>query len=159
MSFTIQIGHMTSPHNQLSKKFNVIYELEGTLKDSCDVLNPTITLRTGSTPDPAIYVPTITKCNYMYIENFNRYYYITDFNVSRNVVLNVSGHVDVLMTYKNQIRNNTGLILRSATDFNKLLDDGCFKVYSDDIISVQKFSGSTFTRGSFVLAVAGSSQS
>lgn len=158
MSFEIQIGHMTNPENKINKTFNATYTLEGTLKDDCDIINPTIRLRTGDNGD-GIFVQTISKCNYMYIDKFNRYYYITGFNVVRNVILDVSGHVDVLKTYASKILANSGLVLRSQSNYNKLLDDGCFKVYNDDHIVVEKFTGSTFTDGTFILAVSGGKQS
>lgn len=157
MSFTVSIGHCKDPHNKINKSYTATYSLEGTLKDGCDIINPVIRLRIGDSQD--IKVPTITKCNYMYISNFNRYYWITDFNIYRNTVLDVTGHVDVLKTYSSEILSNSGLILRSQSNYTKMLDDGCFKVYADDHIVAQKFTGQTFTQGSFVLAVAGGSTS
>lgn len=154
MSFEIQIGHMTSPENAIKKTFKATYTLTGTLNDGCSVIDPVVRLRIGEKGN-GIYVPTITECNYMYIENFNRYYYITNINVTRNTILDVSGHVDVLMSYADEILVNSGLVLRSQTKFNKLLDDGCFKVYNDDHIVVEPFNGAEFTNGTFILAVSG----
>lgn len=154
MSFAIKIGNTSDPRNKVNKTFNSVFELEGTLKDSCDILNPTIQLRID--PDISLYIPELTSCNYMFIHNFsNRYYYITDFKTLRNGLAEITGHVDVLKTYASEILSNTGLILRSQSNYTKMLDDGCFKVYSNDHVVTQKFTGDQFTSGSFILAVAG----
>lgn len=154
MSFKIEIGTTKGPKNKIKKEFTVVATFEGVLNDSCSILNPVIRFRTGSSQD--YMLKDINQCNYMYIENFNRYYFITDFNIIRNGIIDISGHVDVLMTYADEILANPGLILRSESNYSKLLDDGCFKVYNDDHIVCKKFDGNTFTDGTFILAVAGS---
>lgn len=155
MSFEVKIGVCSDAKNKVTKSPSWTYTLTGTLKGACDLLNPTVRLIIGDSKD--IKLPTISKCNYMYIANFNRYYYITSQNIVRNTILEVSGHVDVLNTYKDEIRKNSGLILRSQSNYNKFLDDGCFKVYSNPYIVTKKFTGETFAKNpSFLLAVSGS---
>ena len=154
MSFEVKIGVCKDAKNKVSKSPSWNYTLSGQLKDSCDILNPTIRLIIGDSKD--IKLPTITKCNYMYIDNFNRYYFITGFNIVRNTVLEVTGHVDVLNTYKDQIKANTGLILRSESNYSKFLDDGAFKIFSNPYVVTKKLTGESFAKNpSFILAVSG----
>lgn len=154
MSFVVKVGKCIDPRNKINKTFNTTFELEGTLKDQCDLLNPTIQIRLVA--DESLYLPNLAKCNYMYIENFGgRYYYITDFKTIRNSMAEITGHVDVLKTYSSEILANTGLILRSQSNYNKLLEDDCFKTFSNDHVVALKFTGDQFTAGTFVLAVSG----
>lgn len=148
----IQIGQTTQPRNALNKSPSFTYTISGSLRDGCDMINPIITIK-ADTGAFASYA----QFNYMYIGDFKRYYYIT-FKAVRTGIAEVHGHVDVLYTYRDQILNNSGLVLRASTksQITKMLDDGCFKTYSDDHIVAQKFTGDTFTNGTFILAVAGS---
>lgn len=158
MSFKIQIGVTDSPRNKIDKKFTVKYELDGVLRDSTNIMNPSIDIRIGEKAD--IFVPDLTECNYVYIPNFNRYYFITDFTVIRNTMGNFTCHVDVLKTFASEIKANKALVRRASSKkyYTKMIDDGCFKAYANPHIVVKKFNGSTFaSKGEFVLAVSGSS--
>lgn len=66
---------------------------------------------------------SITKCvisiegepnfNYVYIPEFNRYYFVDDFIIVNNKLIDVSISVDVLMSYYNQLINLSAFIDRS----------------------------------------------
>lgn len=150
MSFKLQLGKINAPRNKVNKNPSFEYTTSGTLRSECDLINPVILVKCNS-------LENFAQFNYMYIADFKRYYYVS-FRSVREGIAEIHGHVDVLFTYKDQILNNTGLVLRTATksQITKMLDDGCFKTYSDDHIVTQKFTGDTFTSGTFVLAVAGS---
>ena len=154
MRFEVKIGICKDAKNKESKSPSWNYTISGLLKDRCDILNPTIRLIIGDSK--GIKLPTITKCNYMYIDNFNRYYFITGFNIVRNTILELTGHVDVLNTYKDQIKANTGLILRSESNYRKFLDDGAFKIFSNPYVVTKKLTGESFAKNpSLILAVSG----
>lgn len=152
MSLEIQFGRTSAPRNALNKNPNFTYTTTGTLRGKCDILNPVIEIKSGTEP-----LKSYVQFNYMYIKDFLRYYYI-EWSTIREGIAQVTGHVDPLYTYRGAILANTGLVLRTATksQITKMLDDGCFKTYSDDHIVTQKFTGDTFTNGTFILAVAGS---
>lgn len=152
MSLQIQLGQTSVPRNALNKNPSFSYTTGGMLREACDLLNPVIEIKNNSTDSLKSYA----HFNYMYIPDFARYYYI-EWKSIRSGISEIHGHVDVLYTYRSAILANTGLVLRSATksQITKMLDDGCFKTYSDDHIVTQKFTGDTFTSGTFVLAVAG----
>lgn len=158
MSFNIWLGNTNKPRKALDKSpsFPDRYKFSGTLKDDCDILNPTFMIRTSVAED--VYIPQVAQCNYMYIENFGRYYFLTDFHIIRNQILEVSGHVDVWYTYRTEIRNNTGLILRAskASLYNKLLIDDKVKIYNNPFIVQKNFSGDVFPdKNTFILVVTG----
>lgn len=153
MSFEIKIGKVKEPRNYMSKTFDSAYELTGTLKAETSILDPIILVKADN-------VNSYARCNYMYIAEFSRYYYINDVRSVRNDIIEIRAHVDVLYTYKDRILENNALVLRVAgkkgANVHKLLDDGCFKVYNDDHIVTETFTGEQFTSGTFILAVVGS---
>lgn len=63
--------------------------------DGCDIVQPRILID---------YDSSLTTCNYMYIDDFHRYYYIDNirFDAGQRMILEVS--VDVLYTYKDEIK-------------------------------------------------------
>lgn len=62
-------------------------------------------------------------CNYCYIPKFNRYYYITDVVSVRANLWEVSMKCDVLMSYKDIIRQQTCFVLRNEFLFNDFIVD------------------------------------
>ena len=92
----------------------------------------------------------------MYIQSFNRYYFINNITSISSTLVQFDCHVDVLMTYANEIMtNNSAIIKRQENDWNLYLNDGSFNIYQDSIVQTKAFP-SGFTTQTFVLAVAGS---
>ena len=87
--------------------------LRGNFKDEVDLLNPIFTIESNVVP----------QCNYCYIEDFNRYYYINSIKVIRNNLYSISCSVDVLMSYKVFITNSTQYVSRQENTYNELLVD------------------------------------
>ena len=119
----------------------------GDLRESSDVLNPTITIQSDN----------IITGNYMYIEDFNRYYFITDIECIQKNVWKITAHIDVLMTYKDDIKKLNVIVGRQENAFNVFLSDSEVKVQQNRQVSTIKFPIDVFNlQGeSFVLTVAG----
>lgn len=147
MSFTIKFQTSNSDKRCLDKNITDNFELTGTLRNECSILNPIILIEKK--------LGDLANCNYMTIESFgNRSYFINDIISIRNGLVEVHGHVDVLSTYKDGIRKNSGITYRQETDWNLYLDDGSFKAYQNPRIQLKEFP-TGFTVERFVLAVAG----
>lgn len=105
--------------------------LRGNFKDEVNLLNPTFIVESKEVP----------TCNYCYIEDFRRYYYINDIKVIRNNIYSISCSVDVLMSYKQYITNSTQYVSRQENTYNELLvddkvsfnDDYEFTIYQQNI--------------------------
>lgn len=147
MSFTINLQINSSPLEQLDKNISTVVSLSGTLKEDTSIINPVIKIQGD--------LSSIASCNYMTIPRFNRSYIITDIRSITNNIIEISGRVDVLYTYRDQIRNNAAIIRRQENDWNLYLNDGSFKVYQNPMVLTRTFP-SGFTTQEFVLAVAGS---
>lgn len=147
MSFSIELMRTTSPKEQLDKSMSTLLTVTGTLKEGTSIIDPVIKIQGD--------ISNLTKCNYMFINKFNRYYFVNDIRSVTNNILEISAHVDVLTTYQDQIRGNSAIIRRQENDWNLYLNDGSFKIYQNPIVLTRSFP-SGFTTQEFVLAVAGS---
>jgi hypothetical protein len=121
-------------------------DMTGTLRDDCSIVDPVIKVE-------GIVGSNLASCNYAYIEEFGRYYYITNI-VCSGKLFEVHMHVDVLMSYKNGIRSNSAVISRQEHNYNLYLQDGVFKTYSQPHIQIAQFPNG-FTDFNFIFSVAG----
>lgn len=103
----------TSPKNYVNKVLIADKTVSGHLAANCDLINPVINLNIDS--DILVY-------NYCYIQDFQRYYYI-DNVVINNKMMELSLHVDVLMSYKTDILNSKGVVVRSNNGDSYIADD------------------------------------
>lgn len=151
MSFNIVFYTNASPVNRIDKDLTTVVTAIGTLRDGASILNPEIEIETALTP------AIVAAINYAYIEVFNRYYLVTDIKTEINGLWVVSMHVDVLMTYKTQIRLQSAVVARQEEVYNMYLDDGWFMSYQNPYIQTKVFSNPTpFETQEFVLVIAGS---
>lgn len=65
----------------------------------------------------------VLNFNYFYIEEFRRFYYVSSIVVSSNNLLIVSGEVDPLYSFKDQILQNKAMIERNEFDYSELQED------------------------------------
>lgn len=135
-----------SEPNKVGKQLSNVATFTGTLREAANVCDPTILVEGD--------VSQVINCNYMYVEEFRRYYFITGIAVTSNELFAVSGHVDVLETYQQQIRGLSGIIRRQENSYNLYLDDGIFKCYQNPHIVLKKFPNA-FPTYSWVLVIAG----
>ena len=146
MSFTIYLQRNSSENNALTKNLITIAILEGTLKEDSSIIDPLITI-TGNISD-------VASVNYMSIPVFKRSYFVNNITVLANDMYEIQAHVDVLTSFKDEIRQNEAIIARQSNQWNLYVDDGVFKTYNDPIIDRIQFPNG-FTSEEYVLAVAG----
>lgn len=147
MSFSITLMRNDSEINRLSKFTVALTTVTGTLKEQTSIIDPVIKIQAD--------LSSLTNCNYMYIPEFNRYYFVNDIKAITGNIIEISGHVDVLSTYAAEIRNNTAITRRQENNWNLYLNDGTFRVYQDPKVITKAFP-SGFSTQELVLAVAGS---
>ena len=142
----ISLYQNTSENYRIDKTLTGVMSADCTLKDGCSIENPILLLSAGN----------LTECNYLYIADFNRYYFITDVVSVRNGLWEISAHVDVLMSFKDEIKACTATFKRQENLFNMYLDDPEFKTYNKSQIVTKVFSGGALTKNmEYVLVVAG----
>ena len=91
----IILGTISDEKNKLNKTFLNQVTYAGTLKEQTSVVEPSI----------LIEAENLSAFNYMYIDAFGRYYFITDIESVRNNLWKISGKSDVLMSFKTGIES------------------------------------------------------
>ena len=149
MAFDIKLYNNASPVEKIGKDLTGEYTISDVvIKRDTSILSPILLV--SSDQDVFTY-------NYMYIEEFNRYYFIDDVRSVNNNIWEVSSHVDVLETYKNDILANDAILENSQIkNINKYLNDSDVFVtnckHKTDII---QFPSGLLDTGEFILITAG----
>jgi len=128
----LKLFKMTNEKIAVTKTLTNEHSMNGTLRDECSIIDPVIMVEGGS---------SIASYNYAYIPEFNRYYFIKDCVSVRNNLWRLSMHVDVLYTYKSEIRNQKAIVSRNAKKYNLYLTDPMFKAYVNPVVKTLAFSG------------------
>lgn len=102
------------------------------ITENCDVTNPRIILDMNSGDISA---------NYMYIADFNRYYYITGINILNGNQTEITGHCDVLMSFWTYIKNCQCTAGRSSSNFDDYLDDPMVSIKDTYRTETRRLSG------------------
>lgn len=161
--FSIALYTNSSPTNKVVKDIGEPLDtVQGVLRAGASIIDPTIVVQLSN---DEVWRKGL---NYAYIEEFGRYYYVTNIiSVSGQVDLggefgNPYGlwelhmHVDVLMSFHDQIKQQTAIVARQTEKYNLYLDDGTFMSYQNPKIQTKLFSvPDPFETQEFVLMVAG----
>lgn len=91
----------TNANNDLNKTISDKVELVGTLREASSIIVPSILIQSN----PIGY-------NYAYIPEFGRYYYIKNITAFRKGAYIVDLKCDVLMTFREEILNMSGIVSR-----------------------------------------------
>ena len=138
-----------SEKNKLEKTITNSILLEGNLRDESSIINPIILISSNKEDIPYMY-------NYAYIHAFGRYYFITDIESVRTGIWRVSMHVDVLMSYKEQIKNLNVIINNSEeTGANNYLSGNQWITNVKNTTSIVNFPNGLNDNGEFILITAG----
>ena len=149
MAFDIVLMNNQEELNKITKNPTTVRTLTGTLREETDIVDPEINIE---------FDGTLTDCNYMYISQLNRYYFITKIESIRTKLWRVYGHCDVLKTYANAILNTEAVVARSESKYNLYLNDSMFKVYSNPRLQIANFPNK-FEGESYVLVMNGAKYS
>lgn len=147
MSFNVLLQTNSSEKNRLDKNISTITTISGTLKEQTSIIDPVIKVEGD--------LSSYTGCNYMTIDTFGRSYFVTNIRSVTNNIFEISGHCDVLSSFRSGIRSNNAIIRRQENKWNLYLNDGSFRTYQNPNVLTKAFP-SGFTTQEFVLAVAGS---
>lgn len=138
-----------SEKNKLEKTITNSILLEGNLRNESSIINPVILISSNKEDIPYMY-------NYAYIPAFGRYYFITDIESVRTGIWRVSMHVDVLMSYKEQIKNLNVIINNSEeTGANNYLSGNQWITNVKNTTNIVNFPNGLNDNGEFILITAG----
>lgn len=136
-----------SPSNFITKSLVNEIKLNGALREQSSIIDPEILIAAGN----------ISRYNYMYIAEFKRFYYINDLTSVRNGLWRVKGHVDVLNTYRSEIKGHQAIISKQERTGNSELyfDDSSFIVKNQKYIQTITFPSGLNQNGEYILITAG----
>ena len=145
---TITFYNNESDRKLLDKKITVVKAVSNAkIINETDILNPTILISRG------FYDQYILKANYLYIDSLKRYYYINNISFVESMV-QISCSVDVLMSYKNEIRNLTCTVSRNQNLKNGYLNDNNYNIQAYKQV-VSKMFPNAINNDSIILMTAG----
>lgn len=122
-----------------------IVDIDGTI----DLLNPSFKIRKGDLSKSPL------KYNYCYIGNpYNRFYYMNAKQPIQNHIFNIECKVDVLMSFKEDILNQTAIIERSEKYYDTYIPDISYVVENKTRVQTFEFPNG-FTSDTYVLTVCG----
>lgn len=150
MSFNITLYRNASEKNAINKVLTELTTLTGNLKAGTSIIDPVILIEN----DLSSSVSGTVLANYISVPMFARNYFITDIVSVSNSVVELHCHVDVLMSFKEQILSNRGIIKRQENEWNLYLNDGSLHIYQNPIVTTHEFPYG-FEGQSYVLLVAG----
>lgn len=130
----------------VNKDITELMSLNGILRDNTSIQNPVITLNRN--------ISELINCNYVFISDFNRYYYVNNINSVKQNLTELSLSCDVLMSFKEDILKQTAIIKKQQGLWNLYIDDGSFSAQQNSRIQVKSFPNKIVGE-SYVLVLAG----
>ena len=92
--------------------------INGTLREEASILNPILLIEYSS----------FQTWNYAYIPNFNRYYFIREIVSVRTGLWRIVMREDVMMSFKDAIREQYAMISRNEIEFDRQVNDAMYPV-------------------------------
>lgn len=101
----IKLYNTRSTNNTIGKVLTDELETEIRLKSATNIKTPIVLLFSENFP----------HFNYAWLDDFNRYYFITNIESFPNHIYQLTLSIDVLETYKTDILNSSGFISKQET--------------------------------------------
>lgn len=143
----VKLYRTTSPNNKIGKNLTSEISYTGSLRDSSRVVKPEILIEATS----------LTGYNYAYIPEFNRYYFITEIESYRTGLWLVKMEVDVLETYKTQIKA-LDCVIEATEDYggsDYLSNSESWVATVKAKTDIITFSNGLLNNGEYILITAG----
>lgn len=134
---TISLYHTDSDNRNITKNLQLLKTLEGYVRNENEIgkSSTTITIEIDN-------ISTINSCNYLWIDELKRFYYVGDTISIVNGLWTVECHVDPLMSFKNDILKCEGILLRSTSAADYYIQDPKDILYQNPYIVRKNFPSS-----------------
>lgn len=147
--FTATFYRNASDKNVMYKNITPVTSATLTPTGSVNIITPAITVD---------YDANILTANYMYISAFNRFYYVNNISLQIGKKLLITGYVDLLMSFADDIQNAFVNVCRAQNPANRDLSDDKIQVNPKTyFIETNQFPNNPFTTGGnqYVIGVNG----
>lgn len=142
----IKLYNTTSPRNKLSKSLNLVADVTGESNINVGEHNTQFILSKG-------HFISVQGSNYLYCTDTSKYYFIENYEIQNQTVI-ITCKIDVLMSYRTQILNNTCTISKNENISNAYLYDNGYQLLSYKNIVTKKFPVG-LTNDSIILMTVG----
>lgn len=157
MSVTVKFGITDKRENSTKIVSNYALSTSCILKEPTSILTPSILLQRRNND--------VVNFNYMYIEEFKRYYFITETVSVTESMWEISGRVDVLATYRESIGDASLYALRCSSRYDRSLTDKLYPCTGNVNTQVGLISQTTswtidddFTGGTYIVTTLGNNE-
>lgn len=144
----IYLYRNNSEPNRLDKDLTEVRVVNGSLRDSVSILTPAIRIERKADE-------VADDFNYFYIPAWNRYYFLQDAVSIRREITEITGRVDVLQSFKNDIENLTVITDKQTESGSVYINDGSWVAESREFYSTLNFQNGFNDAGEFILITAG----
>lgn len=145
---TIQLYYNASERKVIGKDItNVGNPITCIIKGDASIMSPVFILASSESYPVGV--------NYLYWTDAGRYYFIDDIQVLTGGRMALYCSVDVLESFKTEIKQQTAIISKQQIDANMYFDDGSFVQDSRQFYTVKSFPNGFNDNGEFVLITAG----
>lgn len=140
----------SSDRRRLSKSLSVIKDnISCIIKDMNDIYTPRLILENDDL--------SLDKCNYAYISEFGRYYYINDIRPLTGNRVELVLSVDVLMSFKGELYSIPLIIDKQEREnnANKYFNDGSYLATQKEFLRILEFGNGFNEAGTYILIACG----
>ena len=143
----LTLYYNASERKVIGKSLRTLGTVKGVLKGDASITSPTFVVEANSS--------YFNGVNYLYWEETNRYYYIDDIQALIGGRMLFVCSVDVLESFKTQIKQQTAILDKQQTLSNMYYNDGSFKKDTREFYTIKSFSNGFNDDGEYILITAG----
>ena len=135
----------TSDRRKVGKALEEVTRVSAKVKESCSILKPELYIMSDS----------VVNVNYIYIPLLKRYYFVDDIIFMEGKVKLFKCSVDVLESYKKEIKDLKCMVVRQEYKYNAYYNDALLPVRTDTNYKVQTFGNVTENYNFYITTVGG----
>ena len=145
----LTLYYNSSERKVIGKSLQSVGSVTGILKGDASIMNPVFILESNNN--------YLSGVNYLYWQEGGRYYYIDDIQMLTGGRMAFYCSVDVLQTFKNEIKAQTAIVDKqeSRNETNLYLNDGSFVDTEQTFNEIKNFQYGFNEVGEFILINAG----
>lgn len=143
----VKFYHNASDDRTVNKDLLEETVFEGVLRDESDIMNPIIRFDSSD----------VIRFNFCYIPEFQRYYFVKSVNAYRRNLYDVTMSVDVLMSFRGDIVQLTGIIDKQSMPENgdEYIDDGSLVTENEMFSTTYNYPNGFNDTPEYILITAG----
>lgn len=147
---TLTLMKNYSDNRVLNKNVVTVVTKDCNVYNDCNIMNPVLLLT---------YSAEVVDCNYAYIPDWNKYYYVSPPLLINGGRCILSLSEDALMSHADEIKSLSCTILRNEFGTYSLLPDSNVMIQGENEITEYSFNNpfQFYNRGSYVLQALGGS--